>query len=122
MQKSLSAKTLTGLRVKNLEGEDIGEIQDLMLDLENGRIIYTVLSFGGFLGMGDKYFAIPMEALMFDPARDNQITLDVDKEVLENAPGFDKNDWPATPSQEYVQSVYEHYGYSYRPTSYDTPT
>jgi hypothetical protein len=56
---------------------------------------------------------------MFDPARDNQITLDVDKEVLENAPGFDKNDWPRQPDQQYVESVYSHYGYTYRQPTYN---
>lgn len=112
--RTLSATTLTGTRVKNLEGQDIGEIQDLMIDVENGSIIYAVLSFGGFLGMGDKYFAIPMEALMFDPAREEEITLDIDKEVLQDAPGFDKNDWPLQPNMDYVQSIYDYYGYEYR--------
>lgn len=109
----LSASTINGTKVKNLADENIGEIQDLMINLETGNVEYAVLSFGGFLGIGDKYFAVPVEALQFS-TRDREITLDVDKETLKNAPGFDKNDWPKEASFEFVQSMYNHYGYKPR--------
>src|ERR1019366_5018246 len=65
----LAADTLTGDKVVNRQKEDLGKIEHLMIDLANGRIAYAVLSFGGFLGMGDKLFAIPWSALKVDTAR-----------------------------------------------------
>lgn len=112
---AIPATDLTGTKVQNLQGENIGKIQDLMIDLESGRILYTVLSFGGFMGIGDNYFAIPMEALVFSD-QDNLIKLDIDKETLKNAPGFDKDNWPAQPKDEFVSSVYEYYGYERKST------
>ncbi len=106
----LSASTINGTKVKNLADENIGEIEDLMINPENGRVEYAVLSFGGFLGIGDKYFAIPVEALKFS-TKDKKITLDIDKETLKNAPGFDKNNWPQQASPEFLRSMYDHYGY-----------
>lgn len=109
----LSASTISGIKVKNLEGEDIGKIQDLMIDLKTGNISYAVLSFGGFLGVGDKYFAVPMEALNFLLKDEGwEINLDITKQHLENAPGFNKNNWPKETNPEFIQSVYEHYGYN----------
>src|SRR5512135_141884 len=88
----MSASTLTGDSVVNAKGEDLGSIEDIMIHIDSGRIAYAVLSFGGFLGMGDKLFAIPWEALTLD--EDNhQFILDIDKDKLENAPGFDKDNW-----------------------------
>ena len=110
----LSASTITEMNVQNLQGEDIGNIKDLMIDLENGTVLYAVLSFGGFLGMGDTYFAIPVEALVFSQAEENLIKLDVNKEFLKNAPGFDKDNWPLYPSADFVRSVYDYYGYERR--------
>ena len=82
-----------------------------MLDLENGRIRYAVLSFGGFLGMGDKLFAIPPEALRID-TENKRVILDVDKSRLENAPGFDKDNWPDTSDNDWQVEVYDYYGYT----------
>jgi hypothetical protein len=88
-------------------------ISELMIDLDDGQIAYVVLSFGGFLGLGDKLFAIPWEALTFG-AEDQTVILDVDKEVLKNAPGFDKDRWPANAQYEagWLLDMYEYYGYS----------
>src|ERR1700730_9304650 len=89
----LAADTLTGDKVVNLQKEDLGKIEHLMIDLTSGRIAYAVLSFGGFLGMGDKLFAIPWRALSVDTVEKSFI-LNVDKELLKRAPGFDKEHWP----------------------------
>src|SRR5919108_5995901 len=89
------ASTLIGNRVKNAAGEGIGRIKEIMIDLEEGHISYAVLSFGGFLGLGSKLFAIPWNALTFRP-HENVFILNVDKERLRNSPGFDKNHWPDT--------------------------
>jgi sporulation protein YlmC with PRC-barrel domain len=112
----LSASTIKGSSVQNLEGKNIGDIQDLMIEPATGNVAYAVLSFGGFLGIGDKYFAIPIEALNFS-STDRKITLDVSKELLENAPGFDKDNWPMTADQNFIESVYNHYGTEMRDRS-----
>lgn len=107
---------ITGKNVKNPEGENIGDIKDLMIDPETGSVVYAVLSFGGFMGIGDKYFAIPLEALRFS-AKDNTITLDADKKSLENAPDFDKDNQPLTADRAFIKSVYNHYGLERRHSS-----
>jgi sporulation protein YlmC with PRC-barrel domain len=88
----LSSSSICSDHVKNAAGEDLGKIEDLMIDLHSGRIAYAVLSFGGFLKMGNKLFAIPWEALKVD-AVNKEFILQVDKSRLENATGFDKDNW-----------------------------
>jgi len=105
----LSASTLKGDKVVNIAGEDLGKIEEFMLDLQNGRIAYAVLSFGGFLGMGNKLFAIPWQALQLR-VHEHAFTLNVSKETLERAEGFDKDNWPIT-SREWLSSMYSYYGY-----------
>jgi len=109
----LSATTIIGDKVVNPEGEQLGILKELMIDLEGGHIAYAVLSFGGFLGMGDKLFAIPWEALTID-TEEHAFILEVDKEVLKNAPGFDKEHWPDNAQYEagWLLDIYEYYGYS----------
>jgi sporulation protein YlmC with PRC-barrel domain len=107
----LSAGSMIGTKVHNLEGESIGEIKEIMIDHINGRIAYAVLSFGGFLGVGNKLFAIPFEAIDFDTYPDTGgYALDLDKEELEEAPGFDKDEWPKHASTEFMTLIYSHYG------------
>lgn len=89
----LQASTVIGNKVVNRAGEQLGNLKQLVLDLEDGRVAYAVLSFGGFMGMGDKLFAMPWDALRLNP-NDQTFILDVDKEVLKEAPGFDKEHWP----------------------------
>lgn len=105
-----SAATLTGMTVGNVQGEHLGEIKDLVIDLHRGRIEYAVLSYGGVLGIGDKLFAIPWQAFGVDRER-TRLLLDVSKEVLRNAPGFDKDNWPESADRSYLARVYRHYGY-----------
>ncbi|HLA75208.1 MAG TPA: PRC-barrel domain-containing protein [Gammaproteobacteria bacterium] len=105
----LSVSTLMDDPVHNTAGEDLGKIEDFMIDLDEGRIAYAVLSFGGFLGMGDKLFAIPWSALTID-ADEHAFVLDVDKDTLENAPGFDKDNWPDMADRRWGEQVYSYYG------------
>ncbi|QBQ55730.1 PRC-barrel domain-containing protein [Nitrosococcus wardiae] len=105
----MAASTLEGDTVVNLEGEELGTITDIMVDVPKGRIAYAVLSFGGFLGMGDKLFAVPWNALILD-AEDKCFVLKVDKETLKNAPGFDKGNWPTMADQRWATQVHTHYG------------
>jgi sporulation protein YlmC with PRC-barrel domain len=107
---ALSASSLIGDNVKNPHGEDLGKIEEIMIDTDNGRVAYAVLSFGGFLGIGDKLFAIPWDALQVAP-EEKAFVINIDKETLENAPGFDKDNWPQTPpgDDDWLTSVYNYY-------------
>jgi sporulation protein YlmC with PRC-barrel domain len=106
----LSATTMIGDQVVNSQGEDLGKLEELMIDLDEGKIAYAVLSFGGFLGMGDKLFAIPWDALTVDTVNE-RIELDIQKETLKEAPGFDKDNWPETTDRQWLSDVYGYYGY-----------
>jgi sporulation protein YlmC with PRC-barrel domain len=106
----LSSSTICSDHVRNSAGEDLGKIEDLMVDLESGRIAYAVLSFGGFLKMGNKLFAVPWQALKVDTAN-HQFILNVDKRVLETASGFDKDNWPDMADPKFGTDLYRHYGY-----------
>ena len=86
----LSAGSLTGTRVRNPAGEDLGKIEELMVDLPSGRLAYAVISFGGFLGIGDKLFAVPWQALTWNEQTQGLIMY-VDRRELEQAPGFNPN-------------------------------
>ena len=106
----LSVNTLKGHDVVNVAREGIGKIEDLIIDLENDRISYAVLFFGVFLGMGNKFFAIHCRAIELKLYEHTLIiTLNVDKEVLKKAEGFDKDKLPLT--HEELFKVYKHYGY-----------
>jgi len=109
----LPVKKIVGTKVLSTAGEELGTLKELVIDLDDGRIAYAVLSFGGFLGLGDKLFAIPWEALIMD-VEENRFILDLDKEVLKHAPGFDKDNWPDNAQYEagWLLNIYEYYGYS----------
>jgi sporulation protein YlmC with PRC-barrel domain len=108
-RRVLAASTLEGDAVRNDAGEDLGKIDKLMIDIPTGRVAYAVVSFGGFLRMGNKLFAIPWEALRVDEDEKTFI-LNVDRQVLETAPGFDKDHWPDMANTGWGNEVYKHYG------------
>jgi len=91
----LTASSLAGDKVVNAAEEHLGEIREVMLDLETGTIDYFVIEFGGFLGLGVKYFAIPLRLLKLD-APNKRFIFNQSREVLEKAPGFDMDHWPDT--------------------------
>ena len=105
----LSASTLTGDNVVNCQNEDLGNIEDLMIDLENGRIAYAALSFGGGADKGDKLFAIPGRTLRVDPV-EKRFVLDVDKKKLELAPGFDRAKWPQMAARTFGVDMHKYHG------------
>ena len=98
-----------GDKVVNSAGETLGEIKELMIDCTSSRVSYAVLEFGGFLGMGTKLFAVPMQAIKLD-TENKRFVLDVNKERLENAPGFDKENWPDFADTTFADSVHDYYG------------
>src|SRR5262245_33493797 len=93
----LTATSIIGDDVKNYEGKDVGNIKNIMLNLKDGCIDYVILEFGGFLGFGEKLFAVPFHALELDPS-ERIFLLNINKEILEKAPGFDEKHWPDTNS------------------------
>jgi sporulation protein YlmC with PRC-barrel domain len=109
-RRVLAAAALSGGRVRNAAGDDLGKIEDLMIDIPTGRVAYAVLSFGGFLGFGDKLFAIPWSALSLEEDR-TTFVLNVEREVLEKAPGFNKSDWPDMADVRWGTQIFSHYGY-----------
>lgn len=105
----MGADTLIGDEVYNHNDEELGDIKEIMLDMRTGQIAYAVLSFGGILGMGDKLFAVPWERLTLDTVN-KRFLLNVDKDLLKNAPGFDKNNWPDMGSDAWNQQMEAFYG------------
>lgn len=104
----MTASTLDGNDVVNDSGEALGEIKDIMLDVRSGRVAYAVLSFGSFLGMGEKLFAVPWNALKLD-TEDKCFVLKIAKEQLKNAPGFDKDNWPDMADQVWASNIHTYY-------------
>ncbi len=107
----MGAVTLIGNDVYNKNSEDIGDIKEIMLDMRSGRVSYAVLSFGGFLGMGEKLFAVPWAALKLD-TENKRFVLDVSKEQLEGAPGFDKAHWPNMADAAWEKSIHAYYDHA----------
>ena len=110
-RRTLSASSLIGDTVKNSQDETIGNLKEIMIDVQSGRVAYGVLDFGGILGMGNKLFAVPWQAFEVDETHE-LLRLDVDKERLKNAEGFDQNNWPDTADLDWGQKVHDHYGYT----------
>jgi len=112
----MGADTLIGNDVYNRDGEDLGDVKEIMLDMRSGRVSYAVLSFGGFMGMGEKLFAVPWDALKLD-TENKRFTLNVNKQQLESAPGFDKDHWPDMADATWEKSIHAYYGTKpYSPT------
>jgi sporulation protein YlmC with PRC-barrel domain len=105
----MTASTLEGNRVMNWQEETLGVIKEIMLDVPRGRIAYAVMSSGGLLGLGDKLFALPWNALTLDTDRKCFI-IDAPKARIENAPGFDKDRWPDGADMSWQREVHDYYG------------
>ena len=109
----LTATTIIGDSVENNEGEKLGELDNLMVNLHTGHVEYAVVEFGSFLGMGGKLFAIPFRELRVNPAK-KVFVLNRDKDYLKKSPGFDKTHWPDT-NDHYYDYVDNYYGTEYPP-------
>ena len=103
------ASELIGMKVVGIDGKNLGDIKDLVINPDDGAIDYAVLDFGGFLGIKDKYFAIPWDALEVTPDK-GKILIDATKRDLKKAPGFDKNNWPDFGDLAQTTLIYEFYG------------
>lgn len=102
--RDMRASKLIGMEVRNANGENLGEIKDLIVDVKAEKVNYAVLSFGGVLGLGDKLFAYPVSAFKATGDKD-ELVLNVDKEKMKNAPGFERNRWPDLADNRYRGEV-----------------
>jgi len=105
----MGADTLIGDGVVNAAEEDLGDIKEIMLDMRTGQVAYAVLAFGGFLGMGEKLFAVPWQAMHLDTVN-KRFVLNVDKDRLKGAPGFDKDSWPDMSDLNWAGGIHSFYG------------
>lgn len=105
----MAADTLDGDKIVSADGDEVGKVKDIMLDVQSGRVAYVVMSSGGFLGIGDKLLAIPWNALTLDADR-KCFLLALPSERVKNAPGFDKDHWPAMADRTWASSVHQYYG------------
>lgn len=112
-QSVMSAGTLIGDPVRNANGESLGRIKDFVIDTVSGRIEYAVLRVGGFFGLGNKLVAVPWKALDFN-ADDRFFMFNIDKARLENADGFEPNEWPDMNNEEWANRTHVYFGVSPR--------
>ena len=104
----VKASSIIGTNVVNPNGDSLGDIKEVVIDPRTGRVAYSVVSFGGFLGMGEKLFAIPFSSFKYN-ATSNDYVLDVSKERLKEAPGFDADHWPSMADEKWNRDVYKYY-------------
>jgi len=106
----ISSVALIGIEVKNLEGQDLGDIVDIMLDETSGATAYAVIA-TGFLGLGDRYFAVPWRALRINSKKE-LVQLDISRDDFKKAPSFNKENWPAFPHSDFITEVHDYFGFS----------
>jgi hypothetical protein len=104
----LKASNIIGSKVVNPERESLGNIKEMVIDPSTGKVAYAVVSFGGFLGMGTKLFAIPFSAFAYTES-ENEYVLDVAKERLQEAPGFNADNWPSMSDEKWNRDMFSYY-------------
>ena len=104
----LATSTLKGSRIFNFAGEELGKVDDLVVDLDSGRLSYVVVSLGGFLGIRDKLFAVPWDLFSARPG-DHQFYLDMDKQMLLDGPSFERSRWPDMSDAGWAAEIHSHY-------------
>ena len=107
--KLIAAHKVQGTGVHNTALEKLGTVEDIMIDKASGRIAYAVLSFGGFLGIGDRYYPLPWEKLTYDKELGGYV-VDLDRETLEGAPSYTDAATAEWNDEEWSRGVYAHYG------------
>lgn len=106
------ASRIQGMTIENEAGKDLGNVRDIVIDTDRGRVKYVAVAYGGFLGLGTKLFAVPFEAFNYRPATDDQeatMVLNLDEEVMRKAPGFDADNWPNMASRDFAAAIDKHY-------------
>ena len=105
---AIRARKVHGTDVTDRSGKKIGEIEDLVLDKLSNNIMFAVVSFGGFLGIGEKYHPIPWSSLRYDKAKDSYV-VDFTKEQLEAAPAASLHDLVRNDGQAYRDLAFDYY-------------
>lgn len=105
----MGANTLIGDDVYNHHDENLGTIKEIMLNTLSGKVCYAVLSYGGFLSLGEKLFAVPWKALSLDTVN-KRFVMNLDKDKLENAPGFNTDHWPDMANETWAKTIHSYYG------------
>jgi len=104
----ISAEKVEGTPVRNLAGDKLGSIEDVMIDKRSGRVAYAVMSFGGFLGIGDRRHPLPWSVLKYDTNL-NGYVVNLDKQQLENAPAYGVDERIDLADEEYGRRVHDYY-------------
>ena len=105
----IGGSKVTGTSVYNTAGESMGSINDVMIDKKTGKVAYAVMAFGGFLGMGNDYHAIPWPMLKYDTAKGGYVT-NLSKDKLQGAPHFARGSDPGWGNRDYETKVHDYYG------------
>ena len=105
----LGAKGLMSDKVFDMAGENVGRVEEFMVDLADGCIKYVVLSSGGFMGMRDRLFAVPWHAISVDTC-DKRLAVNASKEKLDKAPGVEKDFWPDMGKEDFQAEMLAYYG------------
>ncbi len=110
--KSQRISKVIGMTVKNDAGKELGSINDVVVDMESGKIRYLAVSYGGWLGLGDKLFAVPLSAFKCSYNAENDehlLVLNVPESKLKNAPGFDQDSWPTHSDESQWRAIDSYY-------------
>jgi hypothetical protein len=105
----ISSDKVEGTAVYNHQGEKLGSIYTLMIDKISGKVAYAVMSFGGFLGIGDRYHPLPWSVLNYD-TRQGGYAVGLDRSVLEGAPTYGSTETPNWSDRRWGEQVHKHYG------------
>lgn len=104
----ISADKVEGTKVFNMNGEHLGAVADIMLDKRRGNVAYAVMSFGGFLGMGEKHHPLPWDTLKYDEDKDGYV-VNLTKEQLKKAPTLEESEIDRLYDRDYGETVYRYY-------------
>jgi hypothetical protein len=110
----IAASKVNGTAVYNRAGDKLGSIYDVMLEKVSGKASYAIMSFGGFLGIGDSYHPLPWKTLTYDP-RQGGYVVDIDRSRLESAPSYAANETTMWDDPTYGRRIDDYYGTSLRP-------
>ncbi len=105
----VKASSMLGTNLYSRKGDSLGDIKEVVIDPNTGRVVYVVVAFGGFLSIGEKLFAIPFSAIEYNVDK-NEYVLDVDRDRLKEAPGFDPEHWPSMADEKWNRNIYKFYG------------
>lgn len=105
----ISSEKVEGTSVMNRQGEKLGSIESVMIEKRSGRVAYAVMSFGGFLGIGDQHHPVPWSSLTYDTNAGGYV-IDADRARLQGAPAYKSSEAPNWSDRKWGQRVHQYYG------------